>query len=195
MPPVHVKGQAFIGFQSSVAKLYGREAMPKIKSLLSKDLQRALENNEIVSVGWYPIGWYGDLHDAARRAYGPAISRQIARDAARSDVTTIYRFILKFFSPQTLMNQSSRVFRLFCDAGRCTVEKTEPQRAHLSYAGCDGANRGFWDNVIGGSETLVELCGGNGVETRVTSGGGDDDATMRCEVAWKVSPRRATDPV
>jgi hypothetical protein len=182
---VRIKGQAFVGFQTSLSKRCGPLAVPTILKALPDEISHALERGEIVSVGWYPIDWYAKLHEVARAAHGPAISRDIARDAARSDVTTIYRFILRFLSPQTLMGQSARVFRLFCDGGACTVEKTEAHRATLLYTGCPGANRGFWDNVLGGSETIVELCGGRDVEAQVLEGGGDGDAKMRCEIKWR----------
>ncbi len=184
-PAVRIKGQAFVGFQSALSKRCGPLAVPAVLKALPSDIAHALESGEIVSVGWYPIDWYAKLQEVARAAFGSAISRDIARDAARSDVTTIYRFILRFLSPQTLMGQSARVFRLFCDGGACTVEKTEARSATLLYTGIPGANRGFWDNVLGGSETIVELCGGRDVAVQVLDGGGDGDTTMRCEIKWR----------
>ncbi|HVY49785.1 MAG TPA: hypothetical protein VHB21_28015 [Minicystis sp.] len=184
---VRIKGQSFVGFHRTLRALRGPEAMDRITPKLPADLAQAYRAREILPMGWYPIAWYAALHVAARAEFGAGISREVGKEAARQDVTSLYRFILKFFSPETLLAQSKRVFGLFCDGGRCTVEASRKGFARILYDGCPGANRGVWDNVLGGTEALVEVCGGRAVLAKIVAGGTDKDAEMTAEVTWLAS--------
>lgn len=184
MPSVRIKGQSFVGFQRTLDVLHGDGSMKKVKDRLSRELVSALENREILPMGWYPIRWYADLHATARALFGPQVSREIGRSAARDDINTIYRSILRFFSPETLLSQSKRVFALFADSGSCKVDETRRGFARLRYDGCNGANQGLWENILGSTETMVELCGGRAVGGKIVDGGRDGDHRMTSEISW-----------
>jgi hypothetical protein len=181
---VRIKGQGFIGFMAMLRRLHGEDAHAKVVAGLPSDLAVALKNGEIVPMGWYPIAWYSALQASARGVCGPAVSRRVGAEAARSDVNTIYRFILKFFSPETLLGQSAKVFGLFCEGGSCKVEMARKGSARLRYGDCPGACRGMWDVIAGGTEVIVELCGGRDVAVKALSGGGDDDSVLVLQVTW-----------
>ena len=181
---VRIKGQSFVGFHRTLRVLKGEGAMEAIHADLPAELLAAYAHREILPMGWYPIAWYAGLHAAARKTHGAGISRAVGKEAAKQDVNTLYRFILKFFSPETLLKQSGRVFALFCERGACDVEASRKGFARIRYGNCAGANRGVWDNVLGGTETLVEVCGGRSVLAKVAAGGGDGDGEMTAEVTW-----------
>jgi hypothetical protein len=181
---VRIKGQSFVGFLATLRLQRGEAAHRAVLAGLPPDLREALRSGEILPMGWYSIAWYAELHEAARAACGEGVSREIGREAARSDMTTIYRFILKFFSPETLLKQSSKVFGLFCDGGRCTVEAARKGTARILYTDCPGACRGMWDVVLGASEILVELSGGRDVSAKAIGGGSDGDARLLAQVTW-----------
>jgi hypothetical protein len=179
-----IKGQSFVGFHRTLRKLKGADAMDRINADLPPDLARAYKGGEILPMGWYPIGWYSGLHVAARKTHGANISRAVGKEAAKEDVNTLYRFILRFFSPETLLKQSGRVFALFCEGGTCEVEASRKGFARIRYGNCAGGNRGVWENVLGGTETLVEVCGGRAVLAKVAARGNDGDDEMTAEVTW-----------
>jgi hypothetical protein len=181
---VRIKGQSFVGFHQTLRFLKGPNAMEVIDADLPTELAKAYKNSEILSMGWYPIDWYAGLHVAARKTHGTGISRAVGKEAAKRDVNTLYRFILKFFSPETLLKQSGRVFALFCEGGTCEVETSKKGFARIRYANCGGSNRGVWDNVLGGTEALVEVCGGRAVLAKVALRGNDGDDEMTAEVTW-----------
>ncbi len=181
---VRIKGQSFVGFHQTIRALKGPTAMDVVVPDLPPELASAYKNGGILPMGWYPIAWYAGLHTAARKAHGVGISRAVGKEAAKHDVNTLYRFILRFFSPETLLKQSGRVFGLFCEGGSCEVEASKKGFARIRYANCAGANRGVWDNVLGGTETLVEVCGGRSVLAKVAARGGDGDDEMTAEVTW-----------
>jgi len=181
-----IKGQAFLGFLDTLERVRGVETRRQVTAGLPEDVRAALRNGEIVAMGWYSIEWYGSVHAAARAVCGPSVSREIGREAARSDFNTIYRFILKFLSPATLLKKSSNIFALFCDEGKVTAA-TKPGSARIHYSDCSGACRGMWETVLGSTELMIELCGGRGVSGKAVSGGGDGDSSMVAQFTWTES--------
>jgi len=181
---VRIKGQGFVGFMATLQRLHGADAHEKVLAGLPPEVAAALRNGEIVPMGWYPVEWYSALHTAARAVCGPGVSREVGRAAAQSDARTIYRFILKFFSPETLLGQSAKVFALFCEGGSCKVEMARKGSARIRYGDCPGASRGMWEVICGGTDVLVELCGGREVTVKPVGGGGDGDSVMIVQVSW-----------
>jgi hypothetical protein len=182
---VRIKGQGFIGFMGTLRQLHGDEPHARVLAALPPDLGGAIRNREILPMGWYSIAWYVEMHQAARAVCGEGVSRHVGREACRQDVTSIYRFILKFLSPEVFLQQSAKVFALFCEGGRCEVESATAGSARILYSECPGASSGMWDNVIGGTERLVELCGGREVFGKPLRGGGDGDPTLLAQITWK----------
>ena len=182
---VMVKGQALVAFERTLLELKGDGAMAPLVPELPKELVQAIGSREILPMGWYPIEWFSALHTAGQRAYGATISREIGRAATRHDVTTLYRFILRFMSPDTLVSQMSRILRMVVDSGEVVVEKKESGSALVKFSGCHGSNRGTWDDMLGSIEVLIELCGGRDVTGRIVAGGGDGDGAMSCQLTWR----------
>lgn len=182
---VLVKGQALVAFERTLLELKGPAAMDALAPHLPQDVQRAMRSREVLPVGWYPIEWFAALHAAAHTLHGSSISREIGRAATRHDVTTLYRFILRFLSPDMLVNQIGRIFRMVVDSGEATVEENRGGTARVRFSGCEGANRGTWDDMLGSTEVLIELCGGRDATGRVISGGGDGESWMSCQFTWR----------
>jgi hypothetical protein len=181
---VRIKGQSFIGFLATLREVKGEQTVRDVVKRLPPELSAALGSGEMTSMGWYPIEWYAGLHSAARAVAGDGVSREVGRAAARKDINTIYRFVLKFLSPETLLKQSAKVFALFCDGGKCTVTSAGKGSARILYSECPGACKGMWDNVIGGTEVIVEICGGKNVMGRAVTGGSDGDASLLAQFTW-----------
>lgn len=182
---MRVKGQALVGFQRALGELKGPDAMERLTPHLPADVIAVLKSREVISVGWYPIEWYVALHAAAQAAHGPSISRAIGRSATFHDVTTLYRFVLRFLSPTTLVNQMKRIFNMAVDGGEVFIEENRDGAARVRFSGCPGSSRGTWDDMLGSIEALLELCGGREPAARIVAGGNDIDAGMTCVVTWK----------
>lgn len=182
---VRVKGQALVAFERTLLELKGERAMDALAPHLPDDLRQALRNREILPMGWYPIEWFATLHAAGQIVHGAGISREIGRVATRHDVTTLYRFILRFLSPDTLVSQMSRILRMVVDSGEVVVDQKGNGAALVRFTGCHGSTRGTWDDMLGSIEVLLELCGGREVSARVVAGGGDGDGAMSCQLSWR----------
>lgn len=181
---VKIKGQGLVAFERTLLQLKGPEAMEPVLAGASPEAAHAVRSREILPVGWYPMEWFASLHESARVAYGPAISREIGRAATRHDVTTLYRFILRFLSPETLIDQSSRILSLVIDGGAVALEERRRGFARLRYSGCAGSSRGAWEDFIGSNEVLLELCGAQQAVGTILEGG--EGASMVCSLSWKV---------
>ena len=182
---IRVKGQSFVGFERTLVELKGPTVMAELMPLLPSELALKLRNREILSIGWYPMEWYGALHQAAQALHGVSISREIGRRATRHDVTHLYRFILRFLSPNTLMGQLKRLHSLIAEGGEVEVEENREGVARVRFSQCEGCNHGTWEDMLGSFETLIELCGGQEAKATVTSGGNDGDDSMTCVLSWR----------
>ncbi|NUP07375.1 MAG: hypothetical protein HOW73_15095 [Polyangiaceae bacterium] len=181
---VRVKGLSMVAFERTLTELKGDGAIERLFPGVPPEVAHALRHKEILTVGWYPMEWFASLHTAAQLTYGPEISREIGRTATRHDVTTLYRFILKFLSPETMVKQLGRIFTLFCETGTVHIEENRKGFARVKYGGCEGSSRGVWEDILGSTEVLIELCGGKSPSARIISGGGSGEGTMVCELSW-----------
>jgi hypothetical protein len=181
-----VKGQSFRAFFAALETLKGREVVAATTALLPREIRDAVEHNAIVTSGWYPMSWYAALHAAAKRACpGTAgLARQLGREQMRAEMQGIYKFVLSFFRPSTIMRHSSRIFALYCQGGKLDVPDAGPTFARFVYDGCHGSDANVWDDVLGSMEALLEASGARAVRSFVKSGGRDGDATMTLELRW-----------
>jgi len=140
--------------------------------------------------GWYPMSGNGGVHEAAKRACSGAagLARQLGKEQMRAEMRGIYKFVLSFFKPSTLMQHSGRVWALYCQGGKLTVTEAGPTFARFVYEDCHGSDANVWDDVIGSSEMLLELAGARDVRSVVKNGGGDGDPTMELELRWSLAP-------
>lgn len=183
-----VKGQSFRAFLAALAKVKGLAAVASTTAALPREVREAVERNTITTNGWYPMSWYAALHTAAQRACPGAVglARQLGQAQMQAEVRGIYKFILGFFKPSTIMRYSSRVFEIYCQGGKLTVTEAGPTFARLVYECCGGSDANVWQDVIGSSEALLEASGARAVSSIVKSGGGNGDAHLTVDIHWEL---------
>lgn len=183
-----VKGQSFRALLAALAKVKGLAAVAATTAALPHEIREAVERNAITMNGWYPMSWYAALHGAAKRACPDAVglARQLGQAQMRAEVQGIYKFILGFFKPSTVMRYSGRVFEIYCQGGKLTCTEAGPTFARLVYEGCWGSDANVWQDVIGSSEALLEASGARSVSSIVKSGGGDGDAFLTLDIHWEL---------
>lgn len=184
-----VKGQSFRAFLAALAQIKGLAAVAATTAGLPREVREAVERNAIVTSGWYPMSWYVALHSAAQRACpGSArLARDLGQAQMRAEVRGIYKFLLSFFKPSTVVRYSSRVFEIYCQGGKLTVPTSSPTYARLVYEDCGGSDANVWQDVIGSSEALLEASGALDVTSVMKSGGGDGDAHLTLDMHWKLA--------
>lgn len=177
-----IKGQGFKGFMGAVKTLFGDEAHAKLGDALPEELRSTWVHGGIVASGWYPIGWYREFHAAAQATIKnqPQLAWRIGYEATRSDLQGVYRFVLGFLSPHTIMAQAPRIFALYARGGRVDVRENEAGKVVLAYEECHGYNRHIWQDLIGGTVATIETTKVKISSHSVLEGGGDDSRVVLC---------------
>ena len=98
---VEIKGQAFLGIVGAVGEMLGETAIARLRDEAAGELGEALRTNTVLSAGWYPVAWYRELHQAARRVSGggDAFTVELGKVSLRRDVNMVYKAIFRLLSP------------------------------------------------------------------------------------------------
>ncbi|HEY3494327.1 MAG TPA: hypothetical protein VGK73_06565 [Polyangiaceae bacterium] len=178
---------AFRTVETCFSELRGEAARTRADQLLSAELVEAFRYKTIMAAGWYPIGEYKALFRAFLGATGegPELAREIGRLAARHDMAGVHKQIVaRVVSPQMLFGMSQRVFSTYYDTGTFTMLESRRGFAHARAAGCLGWDACLWQEIIGSSESLLEIAGAKHVRMRVLGGGKDEDDFLELEARW-----------
>jgi hypothetical protein len=166
---LRIKGQAIRSFMGAVRAHWGEQVAERITASLSEEVQTALRYGGVVASGWYPIAWYRELHAALQEATGEGIaaSRRVGAEGTRRDLGTVHRFVVRLFSPRTLLGQCQRIFRMYYDGGIIEDELRGGNQGIIRFSECHGFDEAVFADVIGGMFAILEECGGNAVQCSV----------------------------
>lgn len=181
-----LKGQAFKGFAGAVESLFGEPGRARWTEALPDELRATWTHGGLVTGGWYPMAWYRSFHAAAQEAFRGEreLARRISHEATRRDLEGVYRFVLRFVSPHTLLGQASRIFALYNRGGRVLVRDNEAARATLEYRDCHGCDANVWEDLVGGNIAALETTRVRVTKATVLEGGGSA-AFMVLQLRWE----------
>ncbi len=184
---VAVKGVAFRSIEACFVELKGPEALEKARSLMSCELYEGYKYRTILAASWYPIAWYKETLQCFREATGEGVElpRNIGRLAARRDMNGVHRRIIAMVvSPTVLLRMSQRVFSTYYNVGRFEVVDSRPGFVEARCSDCTGWDRNMWSELLGSSESLLEIAGAKSVRLHVLNGGGDHDSMIQMVARW-----------
>lgn len=153
---------------------------------LPPHLERGIRYGTIIAASWYPIAWYRDLFKAVATATGDGdrVVREIGREAARIDMTGVYKMAFKLLSPQAVFGLSSRLYSNYYDTGKVVIVESRAGFVQARWSGCTGFDRNLWLEVAASCEMYLELSGAKNVRTRILSGAGPEDEGMELQAHW-----------
>lgn len=159
--PLHFRWQAFESIGAALEKLHGPQALERLRPRLSAKLAEVISTRALASREWYPVAWYGELHDAAQAEFGGGrrLHREIGRLATEHDLRTIYRFILQFVSPHAILAQAPRIWGLYSDRGVVTHEDLAPSLVRVHFTECPGVSLPVWEDIAAGTAAILSACG------------------------------------
>jgi hypothetical protein len=172
----HAKGINFRGTIASARRLLGPATIEKVIARLPAELGRQVEKNSFVTGSWYPLADYRLLHTAILQATGGGadLTRAISRDAALDDFRGIFKVLTFVLTPEWIMRRTPVIWHKYFDVGKVAVEAAHGwASAHWTEA--VGFDRVLWNDVIGGSTGVLEVCGAKQLKMTIASGGGDED--------------------
>jgi uncharacterized protein (TIGR02265 family) len=181
---IRIKGQAIKTYFKVLDRMYGAGFAAALEKALGGEFGHALQYGGIVTSGWYPIAWYRELHaETQRLGHLPAdFAREIGRVTTQDDLKGIYSFVVRMFSPQMLLSQAQRIYRMYYDRGDVTTERTGPTSARLTYSNCTGMNDSIFEEILGGSAEILRMCGGKDIEANILA---RQPGAMTIEYRWR----------
>lgn len=186
-PGPKVKGVAFRTVESCFRELRGETLRNRADEFLPKELAEGFRYHTILASGWYPIEQYRALLRGFRSVTGEGteLVRELGRLAVRHDMSGVHKQIIaRVLSPQTLLGMSQRVFSTYYDTGQFVVVESRSGFVHARASGCLGWDESMWAEVIGSSESLLEIAGAKHVRMRTVAGGRDGDDFLEVEARW-----------
>ena len=119
-----IKGAVCGPAKDWIIRTYGMEVFNRVVGTLSKEDQ-AVIRGDLVSVGWYPLGSWSAYLMAMRREV-PKITgendlvfdRRLTFEGGQQTLTKVYRFVLGFFDPTTVINRVTTIFRRIYSHGK-----------------------------------------------------------------------------
>lgn len=185
MSEILAKGANFTGLLKALEALHGTDACERAFSALPQSIADPLRFGQVVAVGWYPVAWYSALHAAVDDCFheGPMLARKLGRQATRADIGTTHRFFANMLSVETVFGQTHRLMALYWKGGEIERLDIVRGRARLRFEGWHGFTSLIWEDLMGGMEAVLEICGAkNG---RAKANGSTEDAdTLEIEARW-----------
>ncbi len=167
--------------------MLGADKLAQALDGCSTELRDAIRYKQIVVSGWYPISWYCELLGALAKASEQPpeqFVRVLGRNAAKQDISGVYRALLKLLKPSTILSLFGRLFNTYYSAGQLLVDDEGPTRLRLRLTGCTGFDRNMYLEILGSGEQLMEMAGGRNVRGRIVAGGQDGSSHAVLEGNW-----------
>lgn len=182
-----MKGLAFRTVDSCFRELRGETLRRRADELLPQELAEGFRYHTILAAGWYPVEQYKALFRAFRSATGEGaeLAREIGRFAARQDMAGVHKqLVARLLSPQTLLGMTQRMFSTYYDTGQFSIVESRSGYVRGCATGCVGWDESMWSELMGASESLLEIAGAKHVRLRTIAGGRDGDASLDVEARW-----------
>ena len=185
MSEVMLKGQWFTSAMTVLRQVCSPEQLAQILDKCPT-AGPMLRRNEVMASGWYAVPPYVELHKAMVAVMGPMVVEQVARIGTTIDVNSIFRFVLKLFSTDSVAKMGPRVFGTYCKVAGVRVLNSGPGRIESEIFDFFGAVPTIFEEAIISSATFVSLGSGKDVQWKLLDGGKPGDVRARFEITWPV---------
>lgn len=183
---VQFKGLVFKSFLAALEALKGADAVKRTKENLSAELRGRIDGGEIVVGGFYPAAWYAELHAAAQTALGQGdeLARAMGRETTRRDIQGVLKWIVRIVSPSMLLSNADRIWASYAKGGKVHISKDGDRAFVVRYEECGGLTTALWEELMGGTEVVLEIAGVTSPIVERTAGGRTGDRRMALRVRW-----------
>ena len=161
------RGQLVHHIRDTLVRLQGPEAWSHLLAAVSDPCRKAFEGH-IGLFEWVDAGMATELSRAFYAASADELTYQRGRDAARNQLTTVNRWVLRFLSPSFLLSTVPRFFQFYLKGGHVQVEHAGGNTATV-HVWAIGLYDEYWRfGATGWLEEALEMtgCRGCGPATR-----------------------------
>ncbi len=169
---VEIKGHHLRATQVLVAELWGAQVHESLVVLYTERFRRALLSGALVSSGWYPIDWLGEVYEGLGKLPPgeSGVPERIGRASAENDLTGLYRFILKLSSPELIARHFDKVVSAYLRGG--TVEsRVEGCTMRAELRGWSGVTWPIWQACLSGFEVVLNTTGIHNLASQIREAG------------------------
>ncbi len=163
-------------------------------SSTSKDTSssaRLLLSRSFGGTSWYPLAHYAAIHRLAREVTGrgPELARALGREARRIDGRGLYRFVLRFSTPELYLKHLVRVLALYVEGPRLEIGSVHhatvgDSELEFRFDHANGFDENIWEDALGGTQALLEMSNARDVRVAMREGGGAETWCV-AEARWK----------
>lgn len=186
-----VRGQALRGTIAALGSFFSASQVAEILAFLPPEAKQLVGG--LATTRWYPLSWSIAIHQGARivSKRGVELSYELGKRARMLDARGLYRFLLRFSSPELFIRHSDRLMSLYADGPTIqfgpisSASSAEEQRCRVSVRldHCYAFDENIWQHALGSIDGVFELSGAKNCRIEVTDGGGDSSA-LAAEVHW-----------
>ncbi len=161
MQTVNVKGSALVSRLAWLRLHHGDEGLTRVMANGSKALGY-VASGRLAKAEWYPFTIFCELNEVIDRTYGSgdlALVRELGRNSAEANLTTIYRLFLQVGSPKWTLERAARLWNLYYDSGKLVVSGARSNAVRAEIIGFATPHRVHCVAVLGWMERALELAG------------------------------------
>lgn len=183
-----VKGTLIAAKRQYVLKYHGEDTLKKVLAQL-KDREAAKRLESVVlKSAWYPFDLWIDLTETIDRVVGYGdgrLLRQMARQTADDDLTTVYKVYFKSMQPMHVFDKAAQVWNAYYNSGSLKVTKIDPNTVELEILDFESPHWVHCESALGWAERSVQLAGMKGVQAEHLECRGRGAGRCRLRIAWK----------
>jgi hypothetical protein len=170
---IETKGQSIRSLLGAIEALWGADVLRRTIDACPPDVRTGLTDGRMVSGGWYPVGWYREVHTAIRTVIPnePNISARLGRKTTELDLQGPLRWCLQLAGPDLLARFADKVHSSYFRGGKIEAFRERGQLT-LRMSDMHGMNKHMWDDLVAGSAVLFEAAARHPVLHRVQGGTG-----------------------
>jgi len=184
---MEVKGTAIVATLDHVRAKYGDEGHRKVLEAISPAARQMIRGVVLPST-WYPIGpalleptqAVCDLfHDGDL-----AGAWQVGRASAESALTGIYKALLVFVSPKTVVERGPGILTNYYRPLKISVQQIGPSKYGLRMASMDEPSPLFDRRVAGWAERALEMAGARNIAVEIVSSAAKGAPVTEIHFVW-----------
>jgi hypothetical protein len=183
----NVKGSSLASRILWVELGHGAAGIARLRKQASPELLKILDAG-IQKAHWYAFEQFIELNVVMDRIFGAGdlgLIKEIARDGADANLTTIYRLFFKLGSVNWILGRAVRLWSAHYDSGYLEVLTRGPRSAVLKIRGFATPHPVHCLAVAGWAERSVELSGGKRVSLVESKCRNRGDELCQMDVRWE----------
>ncbi|MGZ3426762.1 MAG: hypothetical protein ACXVCV_08950 [Polyangia bacterium] len=161
MPDAQLKGSAYLSTLAFVETHFGTAAKERVLARLSEE-DRAILGHAPLAIQWYPLAPFPRLLRAMADELGRGdlgIVTERGTWAAVQDMRTVHRVLLKFVTPQWVIDKGMKIWPNFHTSGRWETKREGDKGARASLHDLGVVDEAMCASLKGWILGLLQLAG------------------------------------